>query len=185
VADIVIRPAVQDDLEILWDFLAIAAYEPDAVAAKTMPSVAAYLAGWQRTQDFGFIAERDGVIIGATWARQFSPDDQKTVYGGERTPKLSIAVKPGARGRGVGEKLLRALIAEAAHRGFRLCLSVRHDNPARRLYERIGFRVVPGSTVPNRAGGLSIGMILGDQLQGTRSNGADFPIDGRPSRAGG
>ena len=110
-ADIVIRPAVQDDLEILWDFLAIAAYEPDAVAAKTMPSVAAYLAGWQRTQDFGFIAERDGVIIGATWARQFSPDDQKTVYGGERTPKLSIAVKPGARGRGVGEKLQGKVIS--------------------------------------------------------------------------
>ena len=28
--DPVIRPAVQDDLEVMWDYLAMAAYEPDA-----------------------------------------------------------------------------------------------------------------------------------------------------------
>jgi ribosomal protein S18 acetylase RimI-like enzyme len=163
VAEIVIRPAVQDDLEILWEFLAMAAYEQDAAAAKSVPSVAAYLTGWRRYQDFGFIAQSDGEEIGATWARQFSPNEQKTVYGGERTPKLSIAVKGHARGQGVGEKLLRALIAEATRRGLGLCLSVRDDNPpARRLYERLGFRVVTGSTVPNRTGGLSIRMIFGD-----------------------
>ena len=36
--DLVIRPAVGDDLEVLWDFLAIAAYEPDAQAAKAVPA---------------------------------------------------------------------------------------------------------------------------------------------------
>ena len=55
--DLVIRPAVQDDLEILWDFLAMAAYEPDAEAAKAVPPVAKYLVGWQRPGDFGFVAE--------------------------------------------------------------------------------------------------------------------------------
>ena len=43
-----IRPADQDDLDILWDFLAIAAYEPNIDAAKSLPFVAAHLAGWQR-----------------------------------------------------------------------------------------------------------------------------------------
>src|SRR5437867_7247147 len=57
--DLVIRPAVQDDLEVLWDFLAIAAYEPDAQAAKAVPRVAKYLVGWQRPGDFGFIAEQN------------------------------------------------------------------------------------------------------------------------------
>ena len=61
--DPVIRPAVQNDLEVLWDFLAMAAYEPDAEAAKAVPSVAKYLAGWQRPGDFGFIAEQNGEII--------------------------------------------------------------------------------------------------------------------------
>jgi hypothetical protein len=32
--DLVIHPAVQDDLEVLWDFLAMAAYEPDAEAGR-------------------------------------------------------------------------------------------------------------------------------------------------------
>src|ERR1700730_11831454 len=53
--------------------------------------------------------------------------------------------------------LLDALVAEAARRGVGLCLNVRHDNPARRLYERVGFRLVPGSGVPNRVGGTSFG----------------------------
>ena len=73
---------------------------------------------------------------------------------------MSIGVKPKARGQGIGEKLMRALIGEAARRGLSLNLSVRSDNPARRLYERLGFRDIPGSAVTNRAGGLSIGMAL-------------------------
>jgi ribosomal protein S18 acetylase RimI-like enzyme len=174
VADVLIRSAGQNDLEILWDFLAMAAYEPDATTAKSVPGVAAYLAGWQRVQDFGFIAERDGVIVGAAWARQFSPDEQKTIYGDQRTPKVSIAVRAHARGQGIGEELLRALIAEATQRGLGLCLSVRVDNPARRLYERTGFRDVPDSAVANRTGGISIGMILGDQrIKSERSQGSD------------
>ena len=55
--------------------------------------------------------------------------------------------------------LLHAMIAEAARRGIGLCLNVRHDNPAQRLYERVGFRLVPGSGVPNRVGGTSLGML--------------------------
>ena len=33
-------------------------------------------------------------------------------------------------------------------------------DPARSLYERLGFRDIPGSAVTNRAGGMSIGMAL-------------------------
>jgi len=160
VDDIQIRPARQDDLEILWDFLAIAAYEPDAAAARALPVVAAHLAGWKRSQDFGFIAERDGVPIGATWARQFSPDEAPPFYVDERTPELSIGVKDGVRGLGIGERLLRELIAEAGRREVGLCLNVRDTNPALRLYERMGFEIVEGSAVRNRVGGLSIGMVL-------------------------
>jgi hypothetical protein len=42
--DIRIRSATRDDLDILWDFLAIAAYEPDPSAGKTVPFVAAHRA---------------------------------------------------------------------------------------------------------------------------------------------
>ena len=143
--DLVIRPAVQDDLNVLWDFLAMAAYEPNAEAAKAVPSAAKYLVGWQRPGDFGFIAEQNGEIIGAAWARRLSAEELRVPYGDDETPKVSIGVNPNARGQGVGEKLMRALIDEAARRRLGLCLSVRSENPARRLYERLGFRDIPGS----------------------------------------
>jgi ribosomal protein S18 acetylase RimI-like enzyme len=155
-----IRLAVQDDLEVLWDFLAIAAYEPDAEAAKAIPGVAKYLVGWLRPADFGFIAEQHGEIIGAAWARRLSAEELRVPYGDDETPKVSIGVNPNARGQGVGEKLMRALIDEAARRRLGLCLSVRSENPARRLYERLGFRDIPGSAATTRVGGTSIGMAL-------------------------
>src|SRR5260370_21784662 len=125
-ADLVIRPAGQDDLEVLWDFLAIAAYEPDAAAAKNVPGVAAYLTGWQRPGDFGFVAERESEIIGAAWARQFATtDDLRVHYGDERTPKLSIGVKPVAGGPRGGPKRLPALIAYAVSLGVGLLLQWR------------------------------------------------------------
>jgi ribosomal protein S18 acetylase RimI-like enzyme len=158
--DLMIRPAVQDDLEVLWDFLAMAAYEADADAAKAVLPVAKYLVGWQRPGDFGFIADQDSEIVGAAWARRLSAEELRFPYGDEKAPKVSISVKPNARGQGIGEKLMRALIGEAARRGLGLCLSVRFENPARRLYERLGFRDIPGSAAPNRAGGMSIGMAL-------------------------
>jgi ribosomal protein S18 acetylase RimI-like enzyme len=154
-----IRSATQDDLDILWDFLAIAAYEPDPSAAKTVPFVAAHLAGWQRSEDFGFVSEINGVAIGAAWARQFSRDEQPAFFVDDHTPEVTIGVTEQVRGHGVGGMLLRALMAEAARRAVGLCLNVRHDNPARHLYERVGFRLAPGSAVPNRVGGTSFGMI--------------------------
>ena len=121
-----IRSATQDDLGILWDFLAIAAHEADVTAARAVPFVAAYLAGWQRSEDFGFIAERDAEAIGAAWAREFSPDEQPVFFVDDRTREVTIGVSGAARGQGVGASLLSALIAEAARRRVGLCLNVRH-----------------------------------------------------------
>lgn len=52
-----------------------------------------------------------------------------------------VLVDPAQRGRGLGEQLTRAIIAEAAERGIRsLALFVFPDNtPAITLYEKLGF----------------------------------------------
>ena len=57
---------------------------------------------------------------------------------------MSMAVDPAHRGRGVGELLVQAFVDEMARRGVpRLALGVRERNaPARRLYERTGWRPV-------------------------------------------
>ena len=52
---------------------------------------------------------------------------------------VDIAMAPEFRGRGVGTELLRELIAEAERSGRPLTIHVEQGNPARRLYERLGF----------------------------------------------
>ena len=44
------------------------------------------------------------------------------------------------RGRGLGGRLLASIVAEAPARHLPLRLRVLHENPARALYERLGFR---------------------------------------------
>jgi ribosomal protein S18 acetylase RimI-like enzyme len=150
-----IRPACQDDLDLLWEFLAMAAYEPTAAAAKAVPIVSAHLEGWQLPSDFGFVAEHDGQSLGAVWARQYGD----TPYLGSRSREITLAVHPDARGGGVGTMLMQAAIAAAAARDVALWLDVRETNPAQRLYQRLGFRLVPGWVARNRTGSLSLGMI--------------------------
>ena len=55
---------------------------------------------------------------------------------------IDIALLPEHRGRGIGTELLRALLDEAAEAGKRLSIHVELNNPARRLYERLGFAPV-------------------------------------------
>ena len=64
-----------------------------------------------------------------------------------------IAVLPGQRGRGIGHALLAAAEADARAEGCcKLTLEVQEDNlPARRVYERFGFRDVRyGDSGPTR-----------------------------------
>ncbi len=60
---------------------------------------------------------------------------------------VDIALLPGFRGRGVGSHLLRTLQRAAADAGCRLSIHVEVNNPARRLYERLGFKPA-GETGP-------------------------------------
>ena len=52
---------------------------------------------------------------------------------------MDIAVAPAFRGRGIGTALLEELIAEAGASGRSLSIHVEKLNPARSLYERLGF----------------------------------------------
>jgi GNAT superfamily N-acetyltransferase len=55
---------------------------------------------------------------------------------------VDIALLPEYRGRGVGTMLLRSILAEADASGLPVTVHAEHMNPARRLYERIGFVAV-------------------------------------------
>ncbi len=53
-----------------------------------------------------------------------------------------IQIIPEFQRRGIGEKLVQIVLSEAGEQGVAVKLSVLKANPARRLYERLGFRVV-------------------------------------------
>jgi ribosomal protein S18 acetylase RimI-like enzyme len=55
---------------------------------------------------------------------------------------VDIAVLTARRGQGLGAGALMECQRQAAAAGARLDLQVRPENPARRLYERLGFKVV-------------------------------------------
>lgn len=52
---------------------------------------------------------------------------------------MEVTLLPERRGRGVGGALTEELLAEAAGSGRLVVLHVEDDNPAKRLYERLGF----------------------------------------------
>ena len=53
---------------------------------------------------------------------------------------VDIALLPEYRSRGVGTRLLRSLIEESEAGGRKLTIHVEINNPARTLYDRLGFR---------------------------------------------
>lgn len=61
---------------------------------------------------------------------------------GEEIRIMDIALLPEARGCGIGSLLLREILAQAAASNRVVTLHVEFNNPARRLYDRLGFRHV-------------------------------------------
>ena len=57
-----------------------------------------------------------------------------------------IQLLPTHQAQGIGATLIRRLLDEATVAGRRVDLDVLRANPARRLYERLGFRVVAEDT---------------------------------------
>ena len=104
------------------------------------PQVVVFHAGWGRAGDVGLVAEEAGEPIGLAWYRFFTDAEHGEGYVDEATPELAIAVVDGCRGRGVGKLLMEAIHARARADGVeQISLSVDRDNPARRLYERLGY----------------------------------------------
>ena len=104
------------------------------------PQVVVFHAGWGRAGDVGLVAEEAGEPMGLAWYRFFTDAEHGEGYVDEATPELAIAVVDGCRGRGVGKLLMETIHARARADGVeQISLSVDRDNPARRLYERLGY----------------------------------------------
>jgi ribosomal protein S18 acetylase RimI-like enzyme len=154
VNDVRYRPATAEDFPFLAAMLGEAAVwrpdKPTPTAEQVMadPRYVMYLVGWPRRSDFGLVAEQDGPV-GAAWYRTYTEAIHGYGFVAEDVPELSIAVIAPRRHEGIGRRLLVELIDASVARGHpALSLSVNANNPARQLYQSVGFQDVglDGST---------------------------------------
>lgn len=83
--------------------------------------------------------DHSGTPLGAVWIYYGSPP-LRCDAAGAPLPELCIGVAPGRRGAGVGGLLLDALFVALTKDHDAMCTNVHVRNPAKRLYERKGFR---------------------------------------------
>lgn len=107
------------------------------------PELRRYHEQWWRQGDFGVRAMSGNEFLGAAFARCFTSEDHGHGFIDEETPELGIAVTPDRRGLGLGRRLMDELADVARSLGFeQISLSVNNPNPAKRLYESLGYRIV-------------------------------------------
>ena len=137
-----LRPARPEDREILFSVYASTREEELAPVPWTEEQKAAFLRMQFAAQDADYcrnyagadfsVIEVDGVPAGRLYV--------------ERRPAeirlIDIALLPSFRRAGIGTRLLTELIVEAKTRAVPLRIHVEMFNPARRLYERMGFAPV-------------------------------------------
>lgn len=104
------------------------------------PQVEPFHRDWGRAGDVALVAEEHGKPVGLVWYRLFTEGDHGEGFVDEATPEIAIAVVDGCRGRGIGRSLMLAAHERARAAGVeRISLSVDGDNPAKRLYESLGY----------------------------------------------
>jgi len=108
-------------------------------------------------------------FVGAAWWQVWThPHVRGFGYVRETIPEIAIGVEPAYQGQGIGTALLQTLIqttrdhpcgdGSSTYPG--VGLSVRDTNPAKHLYERLGFQRLPGTEVINRVGILGYTMVF-------------------------
>ena len=144
--DVKIRSATTEDIGFLETMLFEAFFwdstgpRPALSELRQQPEFTKLLSGWGRRGDRGVIAEDGTTPVGAAWFRLWTTDHHSYGFVDAATPELGIAVSLQHRRNGIGRALLRDLIAIASADRFpAVSLSVNPLNPARRLYESIGF----------------------------------------------
>jgi ribosomal protein S18 acetylase RimI-like enzyme len=143
-----IRQAEAEDYNFLREMLYEAIFvsedeDKPPVSIIDAPEIYKYISSWMKASDCGFIAEADGLAVGAAWARVFeNAEDGGYGFIDSNTPELSLAIFEQYRCRGIGTALMKALMAELKRKGFeRLSLSVDKRNRAVGLYEKLGFKL--------------------------------------------
>lgn len=141
----VIRKLKQDEVKILDTFLYEAIFIPEGVEAPPMeiinqPELRVYVDGFgTKNGDLCFVAEFEGIIIGAVWVRIMND------YGhiDDETPSFAISLLNEYRGKGIGTELMKRMLEKLKSCGYKkTSLAVQKLNYAVKMYKNVGFEIV-------------------------------------------
>ena len=141
----IIRKIRPEEHVLLREFLYQAIYLPEDVeppprSVVDLPELQVYIEDFgTRPGDHCLVVEVEEKVVGAAWSRIMAD------YGhiDNDIPSLAISLLPEYRGLGIGTQLLNGLLLLLRENGYlRASLSVQKENPALRLYQRAGFRIV-------------------------------------------
>lgn len=140
-----IRELQTNESGVLKDFLYEAIFlpegtEPPERSIVELPELRIYYEGFgEGKADFCMVAEDDGRIVGTVWTRLMKDYG----YVDDETPSFAISLYREYRGKGIGTKLMLAMLEKLQENGFkRASLAVQKANYAVRMYEKVGFRTV-------------------------------------------
>ncbi|HEX9695289.1 MAG TPA: GNAT family N-acetyltransferase [Actinomycetota bacterium] len=144
---IALRPATEDDTELLYRIYAATRSDEMRIVPWTEEQKESFLRMQFRAQDHHYrtqlpgtdrrVVVEDGDAVGRLYVDD-RPDEIQIV---------DIALLPDARGRGIGTHLLTAVLDRARAECKRVGIHVERHNPARRFYERLGFAPVEDGDV--------------------------------------
>ncbi len=136
--DLDIREARDGDLEELFALFALVVEEGGAFPAVPPATIADFEGAWIRGKTAVFVAPAGGRLAGSYHLLPNYPGRASHIA------NAGYMVHPDFRGRGIGTTLVEHSIAEASRHGFDALMFnlVFESNPARRLYERLGFEAV-------------------------------------------
>jgi ribosomal protein S18 acetylase RimI-like enzyme len=142
---LVIRPAHREELAEVGR-LTLAAYVADGFVSPDADYAEDLLDATTRAREAElYVAlDPDGGLVGTV---TFCPEgsDLREVAGAGEGEFRMLAVAPAARGRGVAEALVRTCIERAEELGYSALVlsSMPLQQPAQRIYARLGFRRTP------------------------------------------
>ena len=147
-ANIQIRPLTSAEIPFLAEMLYTALFvrPGDAPFPKEIirrPKLAKYIKNWgSYSFDQAIVAASGDQLVGAVWGRLFSVEHPGYGFIDERTPEITIAIKPAFRGQAIGTLLLHAIEIPYQELGVTaLSLSVDQLSPAIPLYLRCGYQI--------------------------------------------
>ncbi|MGO4716475.1 GNAT family N-acetyltransferase [Bradyrhizobium sp. 2TAF24] len=142
-SDVLIRPAAAADLPAITAIYDHAVRTGTATFELTPPDLADMTTRFGNLTGAGFpyvVAIADGQVMGYAYAGPYRP---RPAY--RFTVENSVYLPPEARRRGIGLKLLTALIETSAERGFRQMIAVIGDSANAAsigVHTRAGFEMV-------------------------------------------